>query len=296
LTQALKYDKFIAKGELIMVNIYEYTDYREYLKAYFADRKLWDERFSHRWLAHRLELSTSNFILLVMQGKRNINPGLCFRLSDVFKHSKKQSQYFEHMVNFCQAKTAKEKDIHFSRMTAVRKNIKVDKIAESQYEYYSNWYNPVIRELVCTDGIDSRAELIAKMLVPPIRPSQAKRSIALLQKLGFIKKRGKRYIQNSPYISTGPEVNSLAVHNFHKAMGTLAVESLDRIDKKERNITSSTIFVSKDTFNTIRGKIEDFRKELLALADSEKKGESVYQINMQVFPVSKAHKNKEHKA
>jgi uncharacterized protein (TIGR02147 family) len=67
-----------------MVNVFDFIDYREYLKAYFEDRKASDPKFSHRWLAGRLDLSTSNFILLVMQGKRNLNAGLCLRISEVF--------------------------------------------------------------------------------------------------------------------------------------------------------------------------------------------------------------------
>jgi uncharacterized protein (TIGR02147 family) len=273
-----------------MINIFEFTDYRAYLRAYFDDRKKTDTRFSHRWLAQRLDLSTSNFIMLVMQGKRNLNQSLCLKISEVFKHSRKEAEYFENMVRFIQSGTSKEKDLYFSRLAALRKNIKVDKIEENQYEYYSNWYNPVIRELVTSPGFDGKPDTLCRLLQPSITPKQAKRSIELLQKLGLIKKRGSGYVQTAPLIATGPEVNSLAVANFHRAMGRLAVEALDRIPKQERNITASTVYLTADMFDTVRKKIEDFRKELLALAETVKEGERVYQINFQVFPVSKMQK------
>ena len=279
-----------------MVNIFKYTDYRKYLKAYFADRKKKDSRFSHRWLAQKLELATSNFIMLVMQGKRNLNRSLCFKISEVFKHSPKEASYFDNMVNFIQAKTNKEKDLYFSRMMALRKNIKIDKIEERQYEYYTNWYHPVIRELITSPDFNGDVKVLSKKLLPGISPTQVKKSIDILLKLGFIKKRGKRYIQSSPFITTGPEVNSLAVVNFHRIMGKLAVEALDRIPKQQRNITASTIYITQSTFDTIRKKIEAFRKELLTLADSDQKAERVYQLNFQLFPVSKMPKNKEKKA
>ena len=276
-----------------MVNVFEFINYREYLKAYFEDRKATDPKFSHRWLARRLDLSTSNFILLVMQGKRNLNAGLCLRISEVFKHSVKEASYFENMVDFIQAKSPKVKDLHFSRMKALRKNLHIDRIEDRQYEYYSTWYNPVIRELVTNPAISGDPETIGKLLQPSITPTQGKRSIELLLKLGLIAKKGEHYVQTSPLISTGPEVNSLAVMNFHRAMGNLAVEALDRIPKDERNITSSTIYITATVFEILKKKIEDFRKELLALADSVQHGERIYQINFQAFPVSKAHTNKE---
>ena len=278
-----------------MINIFEHTNYREYLKAYFGERRKKDKKFSHRWLAQKLDLATSNFIMLVIQGKRNLNRSLCFKISEVFKHSRKEAAYFENMVNFIQAKNNKEKDLYFSRMMSLRKNLKVDKIEEWQYEYYTNWYNPVIRELVTNPDFNGDANTLAKTLVPAITPTQAKRSLGLLLKLGLIKKKGKRYIQNSPFISTGPEVNSLAVVNFHRKMGELAIESLDRIPKNERNITASTVYISQKAFDTIRNKIEDFRKEILELVDSNTEDERVYQLNFQIFPVSKMPKGKEKK-
>jgi uncharacterized protein (TIGR02147 family) len=275
-----------------MVNLFDHTDYRLYLRAYFAERKEKDAAFSHRWLAQRLELATSNFILLVMQGKRNLSNRLCFKLSETLKHSKKETEYFENMVGFNQSKTGKEKDLCFSRMMALRKNLKVDKIAEWQYEYYSNWHHPVIRELVASPLYSGDPVALAKLLLPSITPQQARHSIALLEKLGMIERRGKQYVQTSPLLTTGPEVNSLAVANFHRNMGRLAIEALDRIPREERNISSSTIFITGEMFDTIRKRIEEFRKELLGLADAGQQGERVYQINFQLFPISKPVKNK----
>jgi uncharacterized protein (TIGR02147 family) len=272
-----------------MINLFEFTDFREYLKAYFEDRKKNDPKFSHRWLAGRLDLSTSNFIMLVMQGKRNLTSGLRLKISGVFRHSRKEAEYFENMVNFCQAKNEKEKDLHFTRMAALRKNVKVDKIKEWQYEYYSNWYNPVIRELVVAGGFSGEPAELCRLLQPSITPKQAKRSIAVLLKLGLIKKTGTRYAQTARVIATDAEVDSIAVVNFHRAMGTLAVEALDRIKKDERNITSATLFLTADAYDAARKKIDDVRQELLALADSVGQGERVYQMNFQLFPLSKKH-------
>jgi uncharacterized protein (TIGR02147 family) len=275
-----------------MVNIFGFTDYREYLKAYFVDRKKYDYAFSHRWLARRLDLATSNFILLVMQGKRNLTQYLCHRIADVFKLSRAESDYFECMVNFSQAKSSSEKNLHFGRMATARKDSSVNKIEEHQYEYYSNWYNPVIRELVTSREFDGNPKTLARMLVPPITAAKAKRSIELLLKLGMIRPDGNRYVQTASLIATDREVNSLAVLNFHRSMGTLALESFDRIAKNERNITASTIYINEDQFDVIRVKIDALRKEILSLAENAA-GERVYQINFQLFPLTKSAPNTE---
>lgn len=271
-----------------MVNVFDFTDYRAFLKAYFQERKKNDRKFSHRWLARQLDLSTSNLLWLVIQSRRNLTAELCHRLSEVFKLSRRESEYFESMVNFMQAKTNREKNLYFSRMALLRKKLKIDRIEERQYEYYTNWYNPVIRELVTNPAFNGDPETLCKVLQPSITPSQAKRSIELLLRLGMIKKQVGRYVQISPLLSTGPEVNSLAIVNFHRAMGGLATEALDRFSKNERNITSSTLYITGEVYKQMVKKIEDLRRELLAMADSVKQGERVYQANFQLFPVSRA--------
>jgi uncharacterized protein (TIGR02147 family) len=276
-----------------MASIFSYTDYRKYLKDVFAARKKIDPKVSHRWLAAQLGLSTSNFMMLVMQGKRNLNAALCHRLSEVLRHTQKEAAYFENLVGFAQSKTVKEKDLYFSRMMATRKNLKVDRIEEWQYKYYTDWYNPVVRELVTDSTFDGDLAALARRLLPSITPGQARQSVELLLRLGMIRKDGERYVQTAPYISTGPEVNSVAVANFHRTMGRLGMEAVDRFNKKDRNITSSTLMLTRNTFSIITKKIEGLREEILALATPNGEGEGVYQINFQAFPVTKVLTKKE---
>jgi uncharacterized protein (TIGR02147 family) len=221
---------------------------------------------------------------------------MCFRLSELFKHTFTEAMYFETMVNFTQAIIPKEKDTYFSRMMVIRRRLKVHTIEAWQYEYYTNWYNLVIRELIIDPVYKGDPAIVAKAILPPIKPSDVKRSIEVLLQLKFIKKQEKYYIQDSPVIATGTEVNSIAVNHFHKAMGQRAVEALDRIAKHERNITAVTLRVPKNTFKIIKQKIEDFRKELLALPTCcEEDGYRVYQINFQAFPVTREQEKVEKK-
>jgi uncharacterized protein (TIGR02147 family) len=276
-----------------MPNIFEFTDYRKYLKAYFDERKASDPKFSHRFLARRLDLSTSNFIMLVMQGKRNLNPHLCFKFSELIGHKPKEASYFENMVQFGNAKSGKEKDTYFNRMMVLRKNLKVARIEESQYEYYSNWYNPIVRELVTQPEFAGDIEELCKSVVPSITLAQARKSIELLLKLGLIREKGEGYEQAAELVATDPEVTSVAVRKFHREMGRLGVEALDRIPKGERNITSCTLALTEEQFEILKRRIEEMRNEAISLA--EEGGQRVYQLNLQLFPVSKGPRTKKTK-
>jgi len=273
------------------INVFQYTDYRAYLRACFDERKKNDRAFSHRFLCRRLGLAAPNFIMLVMQGKRNITRSLAFRISEEFKHRVKEAEYFESMVGFAQAKTTDEKDRCFTRMISLRKTTSVDKIDESQYEYYSNWYNLVVRELVTCPEFKGDYGWLAKNVRPPITPGQAKRSAKLLLKLGLIRKKGSGFVHSSAMISTGPDVTSLAVANFHKTMAERAAAAMNIVRKEERDMTACTVYISRTGFEEIKKTIAECRKKVLAITEADSPVDRVYQVNFQVFPVSRTTPN-----
>jgi uncharacterized protein (TIGR02147 family) len=270
-----------------MVNIYEYTDFRDYLKDFLAAEKKRNPVFSHRYLAQKLGLSTPNLILLIVQGKRNLTPTVRFKLSAILKHTKKEAQYFECMVSFNQAKTHDERNMHYASMLDFKRRIKTATLEIQQYEYYSNWYNPVIRELVTAPEFHGEFKSLAKSVSPSITQEQAQRSVELLLNIGLIKKNANGYAQADSLISTGPVAESVAVANFHRKTALLAAESFDRHTRNERTITSCTVTLSEEHFQMLKREIADLRKKALELALAPDKTNRVYQLNFHIFPLSR---------
>ena len=270
-----------------MKTIFEYTSYQKYLADFFAESKKRNPGFSHRYLAARLGITMPNLVLMVMQGKRKMSANLCSRMAKVMGLHRREAFYFENMVGFMQAKTHDEKNNYFLQMLKIRRGLRLKKIEERQYEYYSNWYNPVIRELVTYPEFKGNYKWLAKKLSPPITPEQAKASVDLLVRLGLIVRIRRQYRQHQALISTGPEVNSLAVINFHRSVACLAAGSYDRNPKDEHNITGCTLNLTKEHFNELVTEISEFRKRAMSMADEAQNTSRVYQLNIQLFPVSK---------
>jgi uncharacterized protein (TIGR02147 family) len=269
-----------------VTSIFEYTDYRQYLRDLFDEKKRQNAGFSHRVLAQKLGLSTSNYVMLIMQGKRNLNADLRYRMSAVFKHSSKEAEHFEHMVNFAHAKTSSEKNYYFTKMISMRKLLKMKVLHDSQYEYLSTWYNPVIRELVTHSEWDGNFDVLAKMVRPSITASQAKKSVDLLIKCGLITFKDGEYVQTSPLVTTEKSLVSLAITGFHQEMCKRALDILDSPDRENRNVTGATLHISRKTFEMIKEELARCRSTILAMAQADAEADSVYHMNLQLFPVS----------
>jgi uncharacterized protein (TIGR02147 family) len=273
------------------ISLFRFICYQDYLKEYFEARKKADPKFSHRYLSRRLGLSSPNFIMMVMQGKRKLTRSMAFKLSHEFNLSKKEAEYLECMVEFTRAISAKEKDEYFSRMMELRKNTDVNKLVEYQYEYYSKWYNLPVRELVTYPAFKGNYSWLAKNVLPPITPGQAKDSVELLLKLGLLKKKDNGFVRSSSLITTGPEVSSVAVSNFHRTMARLGSAAIDVIPKDERDMTSCTMNISHKGFEEIKTAIEECRSRILSIGENDVPADRVYHINFHVFPVTAKDKN-----
>lgn len=269
------------------VSVFRYIGYQDYLSDYFVARKKCDPAFSHRFLSSRLGLSSPNFVMMVMQGKRKLTRSLAFKLAQEFKLGRREAEYFECMVEFCRARSAQEKDRFLSRMMELRKGASARTLDDRQYAYYSRWYNLVVRELVTYPGVDSNYALLGRHVFPAITPGQAKASVELLLELGLIKKKGRGYVRTSPLLTTGPQVRSVAVANFHRAMALLGSSAIDKVPGSERDMTSCTASVSEAGFERIKEEIAECRRRIMAFAEKDSPASRVYQINFHAFPVSR---------
>ena len=87
-------------------------------------------------------------------------------------------------------------------------------------------------------------------------------------------------------ITTGEQWRSLAVTAFQETTMRLALESLHLIPKGQRNVSTLTVTLSRNDLEAANGILKECRTALLKLAENQKNPDRVYQINIQLFPVT----------
>jgi uncharacterized protein (TIGR02147 family) len=271
-----------------MPNITDYTNYRAFLGDQMAERSKSDATFSFRKMSRRIGFASPNYLQRVIEGKRNLTSESAALMAKALCSGKRERRYFETMVAFNQAKDAEEKTRLFGVLSALRKSSPIAKIQSDQYAYYDQWYTCVIRELVTGVPVDLDYKELAGRVDPPILPKQAKKAVGLLLDLGMIKvDDGGRYAQTSPFVATDREVQSLAVRSYHKEMSNLARKAIDRVPLDKREISSLTLRISAAGFERLKKQIQEFKEGLMKAAGDDRDVDRVYQINFQMFPISK---------
>ena len=269
-------------------SIFEFSDYREYLKSYYTHAKQSKKNFSHRKFAKKAGLNTSNFLHLVMNGRRNLSMETVPCFADAMELSKKEQQYFETLVSFNQAKNPQAKRYYLELLYGI-KNPKIGTtLNNDHFEFLSNWYYAVLREMVTLPHFTEDTLWIRKMLNNRVSVRQIKDAISSMLNSGLlIRDEGGRLTQANAVISTASEVTSTAIVSFHEQMLLLAKDVLGTSSNTVREISGVTMAISRQQFTELKKMIQEFENRVaLFLKNNSDTPEAVYQLNMQLFPVA----------
>ena len=272
-------------------SLFQYQDYRQFLRDWAAQAKK-QRSFSFRGFSQRAGFSSPNFFKLVMDGERNLSPESIEKFIVGLKLNKQEAEYFRHLVLFNQAEKTEQKNQAYQNMLRSRKLREVQAIDKSQYEFYSTWYHPIVRELAIATHGNGSAEWIATQIFPAISIDEVQKSLQLLEKLGLLHKQADgRWKQVNNIISTGPEVQSHLLHIYHLNILELGKHALKAISPNRRDFGSLTLSVAKHRLPELKQKIQQFRREILALVAQDEESELFVQLNTQLFPLTREEKD-----
>jgi uncharacterized protein (TIGR02147 family) len=270
-----------------MVDLFEYTDYRKYLRDYYEARRAVQKEFTHRHIAQAIGFKSTGTFAQILQGKTNMSPQTLATFIRFLGLKKDESDYFELLVLFSQSKGHTEKKRYFEKIISYPKS-NLKQVDSTQYAFYEKWYYSVIREVLAFHPFKDDYRELARLLEPPIATAEAQKAIKLLAELGLITRNANGiYEKSDPVITSGYDTRSLAVNQFIIETLDLAKVALDKLPREERSLSALTLSLPEDGYALVEEKVKNFRRELLELARNCQNPKRVIQVNFQIFPVSR---------
>jgi uncharacterized protein (TIGR02147 family) len=281
--------KIYRRTNLEEPSIFNYTEYRKYLKDMFEFKKARHDQFSYRYFSNKAGFSSSNFLMLVIQGKKNLTHESIAKMCKGFEIKGKDREYFENMVLMNQAKNIDEKKRYYFKMISNKKvSPEIKKLEKANFDYFTKWYLPVLRELCEFSNGQLNSDEMSRMLNPQVSQKDVERGLEILMDMGLIKKdENGIWSKCDKAISTGPIFASFIIASFHKYMIRLGHEAIDRYEKSDRDISARTLSISKTKFEELKIRIERFRREILESCCDDSDSDQVVQLNFQLFPLTK---------
>jgi uncharacterized protein (TIGR02147 family) len=160
-------------------------------------------------------------------------------------------------------------------------------LSAPELSYFGSWACAALRSLIGISKDTSDVAKLANHLNPPISQDEARNALGILKQLGLVEPDGNGgWNITDQILSTGGEVRSHAVRDFHRHTMELAQESLDRHKPEERDISSVVFTADESDLPEIKHKIEEFRRGLLQFARKSERADRVYALNISMFPLS----------
>ena len=278
-----------------VISIFHYTDYRAYLKDALQALKEKDPKMSQRWIQQRLGLKTSGWLADLLAGRRKLGRPQLEAFSRILNLSAREELYFQTLVDHVHATSVPARNRAFEKLASFHE-VPRDLIDPDRFEYFSKWYYGAIREYLLIEPYRGDPAKLAKSLNPPITTAQAKEGIAVLERLGMVKRFASGELRPSvEHVKKLPHFGPEHYYRYIRAQMELGLDAVERIPKEERDVSALTLVLSEDGFRTFREELKDLRARMVQLSESENKkfwtgvsGDSrrVYQSLLQVFPVS----------
>jgi uncharacterized protein (TIGR02147 family) len=269
------------------IDVFQYLDYRAFLAEYYQAKKA--RGFSYRSFSRVAGLGAPNYLKLVIGGRRNLTPAMAARFAEACGLRGEAARYFGVLVELGQARTQERRNAAYGKLTAFDRYRRAHKLELAHAAYHSRWYLPAIRELVASPHFEEDPEKIAEALWPEVKPLEVRQAIDTLLALGLLVRDAHgRLQQAAAVVSTGPETQGLHIRNYHAEMMRRATQAMELVPAASRDVSSLTMCVSAKSLAAVKQRIQELRRELIELVESEPDKSQVVQLNLQLFPLTQS--------
>lgn len=270
-----------------LIRVFDYLDYREFLKDVYHRNKALDAKFSCRYIAAKVGFKSASYFTQVLHGRTDMTPAMALRFAEFLKLERRESEYLELLVLYARSRSATERRCYLEQLAAFRES-KAHLVPPEHYEFYECWHHTAIRELLHIEPFAGDFAALSRRLRPAISVAKARESIELLVRLGMARRESDLVVRSSgTSTTTGEAVRAVQVDQFHLACLDLAKSTIDEMPREERNLSTLTMTLSAEAIQRVNQEIGEFRRRILAIAEADSQETEVYHMGIQFFPMTR---------
>lgn len=286
----------------------DYMDYRKYLADWFAARRQQtrgDLRpYNYPMFSAAADIKSPNYLKMIIDGRRNLSDDMIGKFARALGLNKEQAEEFRHMVHSSQDgdPAARNEALRSLSEMRVERKLKSGEIDRKTWEKIPNWVAWVLYAMVDQEGASFDLPSLKILLRGKASEHDIEEALNGLLASGELTRDEKTgMIMRSRHLIESPEDVPVAlIRKLQAQLMLLGLESLYQDAATEREFGTLTLSMTKAEFEEVKFKLRQMRKSIHkdnAIARTKEKGERVYQLNIQLFPVTNAQaQNVERKA
>jgi len=247
---------------------------RDLLKTEMVRRSQKNPNYSLRAFAKSLEFSPA-FVSKLLKGDRPFTESTIDRIAEKLALHPEQVSFYKKSLKSKKSDNAEIKEMGYRQ------------ISLDQFQLIADWHHFAILELVTVKGFDPTPSWIANQL--GINVYQASDALERLLRLGYLRKgpRGKIILVEENNTIIGPEIAMPAARTQQTQFLEKAIQALAETPLEKRSQTASTMAIPSARIGEAKEIITEFRRKLAALMQRPGERDSVYQLSVSFFPLTK---------
>jgi uncharacterized protein (TIGR02147 family) len=274
----------------------QYADFRRYLRDFYEFKKRTlstaVRSYSYAAFSAAADIKSPNYLKLIIEGQRNLSMDMVKRFIKALGLQGDEGKEFKALVLYGQARDPLERNRYLKSLSEFRakRKIRLEEINSEIWGKVPNWVSWVLYTLVDQEGVEFDPIHLRRVMRNRVSIDEAKRALNLLLSSGELRKNSDGSIQKGRELINGYENIPVAmVRKIQAELIYLGLESLFQDDPTEREFGALTLALTEKEFEQIKFELRQFRKRVykdISIQRGQNKGQRVYQLNIQLFPVS----------
>jgi uncharacterized protein (TIGR02147 family) len=260
---------------------------QELLQHIYEELKEQLPRYSYRAFSRDLGFGETNYLHLICSQKRPLSLRSAQQVVNHLGLHAERRTWFLSLVAHNGARDVAKRTEGINKAFEVRQKTIQNDLTRDEMEFFGKWYHPVVREMVGRADFKPEPRWIAAQLRPRITADQAKQSLDLLVRLGYIEcSDDNSWRLTHSHIRVPEGANHLSIHKYHQEMLSLSELSLTEVDKNERDLSALTVMLSAHQIAEVKQLLRETRRKIVEISEQASSENNIFQLNMQLFPVT----------
>ncbi|HLP41051.1 MAG TPA: TIGR02147 family protein [Fibrobacteria bacterium] len=268
--------------------VYQYDDFRLFLKDSFQARKHADPKYSYRGFAREAGIANPGYLLDVIIGKRTLSRNAADKAARAFGLGEAETEFFHLLVEFGQSRKEGERQAVYQDILYRRNRSRFARMSPKLVKYYQDFHYPLVRCALEAFEFTGDYEALAGRFDPPLAPAALRKYVRDLCEWNLAAQGPDGVYRVTEQFVEPPPTMAAMVRRLNREWILQAADAPFKFRPEDRHVSTMMLMVSEPTRKALREKIERFRKEVLEMVDRDAEPASgIMQLSLQYFPKTK---------
>lgn len=263
-------------------NIKEFLDYRDYLNAFFHQKKEAKSDYSLRAFARDLQISPGQ-LSKIFNHKNGLSLEKAQNVADNLGLEKESKSYFMDLVQAAHSKDPLIRKTAMERCTIKRRVPDFKVYQTDMYNIYTHWYYFALVEMTSLNNFNSDPLWISQKL--GISAEEAKEALERLLRVQMITIRNGKYVKTNLNTDSPSGKSSEALKNVCEQTLDLAKAAVRRQKVESRSCSNIVMAIDKKQIPKAKQMIIEFKRKLSEVLESGK-AEDIYCFSANLFSLT----------